>query len=149
MDINVSLSGNVGTAVDYTSGDGYSFASFRLATTPRVRRNAEWSDGETTWITVEVSNRTADNARASINKGDPVLVIGRLRTKRWQGRDGEQRERLVLTALALGHDLSRGTSQFNRSERQAVSPPNADTEVGPGTGTSGGQEVGPPSTEAA
>lgn len=145
MDINVSLSGNVGTAVDYTAGNGYSFASFRLATTPRVRRNGEWSDGETTWITVEAANRTAENARASIRKGDPVLVVGRLNTKRWQGRDGEPRERLVLTALALGHDLSRGTSQFTRSERQSSGP---GTEPSAGSWPNGAQMGGAEMTSA-
>ncbi|SER98193.1 single-strand DNA-binding protein [Propionibacterium cyclohexanicum] len=120
MDTNVSLSGYVGTAVEYTAAEGYSFATFRLATTPRIRRNGEWVDGETTWITVEASNRAADNAAASIHKGDPVIVVGRLQTKRWQGRDGEPRERLVLTALALGHDLARGTSQFTRTPRQSA-----------------------------
>lgn len=148
MDINVSLSGNVGTAIDYTAGDGYCFASFRLATTPRVRRNGEWADGETTWITVEATNRTAENARASIRKGDPVLVVGRLYTKRWHGKDGEPHERLVLTALALGHDLSRGTSQFTRSERQPNNQNTASPEDGgrhPGDRLESGQTV----TEAA
>lgn len=122
MDTTLSMAGNVGTDIDYTAGDGYSFASFRLAATPRIRRLGEWTDGETVWLTVQAVNRTAENVRASIHKGDPVLVIGRLRARRWVGQDGQRHEKLVLEARSIGHDLARGTSSFVRNERTSHGP---------------------------
>ncbi|MCT2989382.1 single-stranded DNA-binding protein, partial [Propionibacterium freudenreichii] len=102
MDTAISMAGNVGTEVDYTSGEGYSFASFRLAATPRIRRGGEWTDGETVWTTVQAVNRTAENVRASVHKGEAVVVVGRLRARRWVGQDGQQHERLVLEAKSVG-----------------------------------------------
>ena len=53
-------------------------------------------------------------------KGDPVIVIGKLRTNVFKGEDGVLVERLILEATALGHDLTRGTSTFSRVERMSV-----------------------------
>ena len=63
--------------------NGVPVASFRLAHTPRVRRNGEWADAATTWITVTCFRALAENVTASIHKGQPVLVAGRLRTNVW------------------------------------------------------------------
>jgi single-strand DNA-binding protein len=53
---------------------------------------------------------------ASVRKGDPVVVVGRLRTSVWE-KDGQSHERLVLEADMVGHDLNRGTSAFRRRPR--------------------------------
>lgn len=111
MEPRIVMSGYVGTPVEYRVGDGYAYASFRLAHTPRTRRHDRWVDGETTWITVEAANRLAENVKLSVLKGEPVLVAGQLRTQRWQGRDSEARERMVLRADAIGHDLARCQSR--------------------------------------
>lgn len=115
MDALISLSGNVGTEVEFTQGDGWAFARFRLACTPRHLRQGEWVDGETTWITVRVTNRTAVNVRSSVRKGDPVVVTGKLRTHTWTNPEGAKVERLVVEATGLGHDLTRGMTVFHRS----------------------------------
>lgn len=122
MDALITLSGNVGTDVEFTQGEGWSYARFRLACTPRFLRNGEWTDGETTWINVRVSHRTAVNVKESIRKGDPVLVTGKLRTHAWTNGDGERFDRLVVEATSLGHDLTRGTTSFTKNERSEAEP---------------------------
>lgn len=117
MDALINLSGNVGTDVEYIEGDGWSYARFRLACTPRFLRKGEWTDGETTWITVRCTNRTAANVHASVRKGDPVVVVGKLRTHTWLSEKGERMDRLVVEATNLGHDLTRGATTFTRNER--------------------------------
>lgn len=114
MDAIVTVSGNLGTDVEHYQGEGYSRASFRIACTPRLRRGQEWVDGHTTWLNVECSNRTADNARDSLVKGDPVIVSGRLRTRVWEAQ-GTKHERMVVEAISVGHDMSRGVSLFTRN----------------------------------
>jgi single-strand DNA-binding protein len=126
MEAYVHMTGYVGGDVEYrnhTTPTG----SFRLACTPRMRRGGDWTDGETTWLTVTCFRALAEHAASSIRRGDPVIVIGRLRTQVWT-KDGVQQERTVLEALTIGHDLTRGTSAFNRSERPAV-PEDRDSEV--------------------
>ena len=114
MDAYITVSGNLGTDVEHRATDNYSRASFRLASTPRIRRGDDWIDGHTTWVNIECTNRLADNARDSLAKGDPVVVFGRLRTKVWES-EGTKHERMVIEASSIGHDLSRGTSKFTRN----------------------------------
>jgi single-strand DNA-binding protein len=115
MEAYVHITGHVGGDVEYRNNT-LPTASFRLACTPRIRRGGDWSDGETTWLTVTCFRSLAEHSASSVRKGDPVIVIGRLRTQVWV-KDGVQQERTVLEALTIGHDLTRGTSAFNRSER--------------------------------
>ena len=58
----------------------------------------------------------AEHVAASVRKGDPVIVVGKLRTNVWE-KDGQTHERLVLEADMVGHDLNRGTSAFQRRPR--------------------------------
>lgn len=96
------------------------FTSFRVATTPRYYDNSRgaWTDGHTEWLTVKVFRDVALNVAASVNKGDPVVVHGRLRTEEWEGENGP-RSGLVLEASALGHDLTRGRAAFARTVHPA------------------------------
>jgi single-strand DNA-binding protein len=114
----VHMTGYVGGDVEFRNNT-VATASFRLACTPRLRRGGDWTDGETTWLTITCFRSLAEHAAGSVRKGDPVIVIGRLRTQVWV-KDGVQQERTVLEALTIGHDLTRGTSAFNRSERAQV-----------------------------
>ena len=127
MDALITVSGNLGTEVEYRAGDGWSIASFRLACTPRLRRNNTWVDGNTTWLSIEGYNRLADNLRDSLAKGDPVVVTGRLRTKSWQS-EGTRHERVVIAAESIGHDLSRGTTRFTKNPPPPESAPEPEPE---------------------
>src|ERR671913_333993 len=153
MEALVQMTGHVGTEVDIR-GNG-SVTAFRLACTPRVRgKGGEYSDGNTTWIDVTCFRSLAAHVAASVRKGDPVIVIGKLRTSVWT-KDGQTRERLVLEAETVGHDLSRGTAIFRKSVRATSEPadgeePPDDIEQagltpqerrGPGPG---GRPAGPP-----
>lgn len=126
MEAYVHMSGYVGGEVEFRHNT-VATASFRLACTPRIRRAGDWTDGETTWLTVTCFRSLAEHAASSVRKGDPVVVIGRLRTQVWT-KDGTQQERTVLEALTIGHDLTKGTSAFNRSERAQV-PEDRDSEL--------------------
>ncbi len=119
MEAYVHITGYVGTDVELRSNSAGGVASFRVASTPRHRKGGDWVDGNTTWMTVTCWRSLAEHAAKSVHKGDPVIVIGKLRTNVWKGEDAVV-ERLILEATTLGHDLSRGTSVFSRVERVAV-----------------------------
>ena len=53
MDAYITVSGNLGTDVEHRATDNYSRASFRLASTPRIRRGDDWIDGHNTWVNIE------------------------------------------------------------------------------------------------
>ena len=123
MEALVHITGYAGTEVE-VRGQG-TVSSFRLACTPRIRvKGGEYGDGNTTWIEVSCFRGLAEHVAASIRKGDPVLVIGRLRTSVWE-KNGQTFDRLGIEADTVGHDLSKGTSMFRRKPRVIV----ADAEV--------------------
>ncbi len=113
--------GHVGTDVDHRKvGAGIDLSTFRLASTPRRWDRAQrgYVDGTTSWITVQCWRSLAAHVRDSVRRGDPVIVVGRLKTEQWT-KDDVRNTRFVLEATAVGHDLSRGTSSFVKAPRQA------------------------------
>jgi len=121
MDTSITLAGYVGQPPELrTLPNSVAVATLRVASTPHYRnREGQWVDGETTWVTVRGYGALAQNIVASFFKGDPVLVHGRVRTDRWQNAQGEPQERMIVEALSLGHDLSRGIARFTRIPRSA------------------------------
>jgi single-strand DNA-binding protein len=118
MEALVTINGYVGTAVAFRpTQKNVTRASFRLGCTPRVKQGANWVDGNTIWLTIVCWRTLAEHALESVNKGDPVVVSGKLRLQSWPDADGVVQERLVIEATSVGHDLTRGTSAFRRVQR--------------------------------
>ncbi|MGW0082999.1 single-stranded DNA-binding protein [Streptomyces sp. NPDC003393] len=116
--------GNVATQPVYRDpGTGMS-ARFRLAVTARYwdREKNAWTDGHTNFFTVWANRQLAANTMASLNVGDPVVVQGRLKV-RTDSRDGNTRAWADIDAVAIGHDLARGTSAFRRTARPEPAAP--------------------------
>lgn len=123
-DTVMHMVGHVGTDVDYRKvGSGTDLSTFRLATTPRRwdRNQRAYVDGTTSWITVQCWRSLALHVRDSIRRGDPVLVIGKLKTEEWT-KDEVRNSRFVLEATTVGHDLNRGVSTFQKMARQVEAP---------------------------
>lgn len=122
MNAQVTMTGNLGTEVSYSVDSGIARAHFRMAHTRRRRRGEEWVDDQTMWVRVNCSYQLATNARASLGKGDAVVVAGRLRVFGWVSDDGISHEMLIIDAETIGHDLTKGTTQFTRSAQAAATP---------------------------
>lgn len=125
MESTVVVAGNVGAEVvwrEHTDYEGR--ATFTVASTPRVKRNGEWADGETTWYRVTCWRRLAARVRDSLHKGDPVVLGGRLTSQRWLNEAGVQQLSLEIDAEWVGHDLRRGTSSFARVRQRDADAPN-------------------------
>jgi single-strand DNA-binding protein len=116
-DTYVTLHGWVGSDVTYRDPQGVAVANFRVASTPRLKKEGKWIDGDTTWYSVTVWRHLAVNLRESVRKGDAVVVHGRLRTDTWKRQDGALTSTLQIEASLVGHDLTRGTSLFTRTPR--------------------------------
>lgn len=114
-DTMVTLVGNVATNVEYRESATGGVARFRFAVTPRRwdRQSGSWSDGHTNFYTVFAWRALAMNLAGSVSVGEPLLVHGRLKVRE-EERDGQRRTFVDIDAVAVGHDLSRGTSAFRR-----------------------------------
>ena len=116
-DTFVTFHGWAGSNVRHRTANDVSVATVRVGVTPRLKKNDEWVDGETTWYTVTAWRTLADHLRDSVRKGDPVIVHGRLRTETWEPEQGGTATTLQVDASLVGHDLTRGISHFIKRQR--------------------------------
>lgn len=121
MDAYVTITGNLGTEVDFTTDSGTARAHFRMAHTRRRRRGSEWSEDQPLWVRVNCGYQLASNVKDSLAKGDAVIVSGRLRVFGWVDQGGHTHEMLIIDADTVGHDLTRGRARFSRGSRQVDS----------------------------
>ncbi|MEU4065873.1 single-stranded DNA-binding protein [Streptomyces wedmorensis] len=117
-DTTVTLVGNVATAVEYRDTAAGGVARFRFAVTARRwdREQGAWSDGPTSFYTVSAWRSLGANLAASVSVGEPLVVHGRLKVREDE-RDGQRKTFVDVAAVAVGHDLSRGTAAFRRAAR--------------------------------
>jgi len=115
----VTLQGWLGSDVTVRQAGDSTVAGFRLGCTPRrYNKKAEsWVDGETQWYSVNAWRALADHCAASLRRGDPVVVFGRLNAEVWTNKAGIEVSSLTVDATFVGHDLNRGTSQFTKTSR--------------------------------
>lgn len=118
-EIFVTVNGTVGSDVQLTAGESSNRARFRLATAERYldRTSNTWVERETVWLDVICFRRLADNVAASVAKGQPVVVRGRLRVSKWTGEKGLM-QTLEVLATSVGHDLALGRGSFARTPRR-------------------------------
>jgi single-strand DNA-binding protein len=100
--------------------NGYAVTNFRVASTSRRfdREQERFVDNGTLFVTVTCWRAMAENVDRSIRKGQPVVVTGRFYMREYTV-DEQPRTAYELEATAVGHDLSRGTTQFTRINRSA------------------------------
>ncbi|MEU7038650.1 single-stranded DNA-binding protein [Streptomyces sp. NPDC046237] len=120
-DTMVTLVGNVATSVEYRETPTGGVARFRFAVTARRwdRERGTWSDGHTSFYTVFAWRALGANLAASVSVGEPLVVHGRLRVREEAGegedrQEGRRRTFVDVDAMAVGHDLTRGTAAFRR-----------------------------------
>ena len=119
----VTMCGNLVTDVrSTTTPGGVSFASFRMGSSSRRydRRSQVWTDADPIYVTVNCWRALAENVSGSLGRGEPVIVTGKLKIRSFTKEDGTAREVLEVEAVAVGHDLTRGTSAFHRRKQEVV-----------------------------
>ena len=120
----VHLAGYVATEPRFkkVAGDT-SFVRLRVAYTARRRdkETGEWSDGPTSFVTIQCWRTLADNVSMSVHKGEPVLIMGRLQIRRFEDAEGAPRTAVEVEASSVGHDLTRGVAHFSRTRWPAAS----------------------------
>lgn len=117
----VTVIGNVATTPQLR-GNGVPLCTFRVAQTARKIVDGEWQDGHTSFFDVACFRSLAENVLASVRKGDPVVVAGRLKVREWSTAD-KSGTSVDLDATSVGHDLLRGRSSFLRSPRRSQPAP--------------------------
>ncbi|MCP4243183.1 MAG: single-stranded DNA-binding protein [bacterium] len=92
MTVNkVILVGNLGADPEVrTTPSGTTVANLRIATNERVKQGDEWVD-HSEWHRVACFGKTAENVGKYLTKGRQVYIEGKIRTRKWQDKDGADR----------------------------------------------------------
>lgn len=131
-DIQTTIMGNAtADPTAHPQEDGTITAKVRVAVTGRYYNLAaqDFTDRKTEFITVFARKGLARNLLASVHKGQPLIVTGRLNSSEWTGEDNAARHSLNIQAEAIGHDLSYGSTNFTRPLR-SMDVPDMDPHTG-------------------
>ena len=120
----ITVIGNVVNTPARNRTQNGSVTNFRVAATERRFDSAkqEWVDGSTFFVDVECWGELGGNVSHSISKGDPVVVVGAIRTDEWESDQG-RRSRPQIRAEAVAPNLARGVADFRKTQRTAQSEP--------------------------
>lgn len=115
----VTLIGRLGAdpEVKYMPSGG-AVTNISLATTRRWkdRQSGERRD-ETEWHRIAFFNRIAEIAGEYLRKGSLVYIEGRIRTRKWQDQNGQDRysTEIIAEQMQMLDSKSGGTGNFNDS----------------------------------
>jgi single-strand DNA-binding protein len=103
----VILVGNIGADPELkTTPSGATVCSLSLATSDKRKDKATGNTEDVTeWHRLVLWDKLAEIAGQYLRKGAPVYVEGKLRTRKWQGQDGQDRyttEAVVSEMRLLG-----------------------------------------------
>jgi single-strand DNA-binding protein len=82
--------------------NGRAVTQFNVAVNQSTKnqQTGEWVE-ETDWFRVSVWGDRAERMAESLRKGNKVFVEGRFRTREFEGRDGQKRTALEITADSI------------------------------------------------
>ena len=129
FETRMTVVGKLITEVDHRRlADGSAVANFRVVSTERRfdRDVRGWTDGDKLFLDVRCWRRVADNAFASLVKGDAVVVTGRLYTREFE-HDGRRRSTVTLEAQSVAADLAWCTAVLNRTDRRGAASSGTDS----------------------
>ena len=101
---------------------GHAVVSFGVAWTPR-KKNASggWEDGDTSFFNCTAWRDLAENIAGSISKGNRVVVLGSVKAREWEDRDGNKRTSIEIDVDECSPSLRWATATVARTERTTSS----------------------------
>ena len=128
----VILLGNLGRDPEtrYTTG-GDAVTNLRIATTETWKDKSGEKQEKTEWHTVVLFGRQAEIAGEYLKKGRSVYIEGRLQTRKWTDKDGQERYTTEIVAESMqllgsreggGGGGSGGDTGYSREPAASGSP---------------------------
>lgn len=107
--------------------EGSARCGFRLACGERKKdSNGEWIDGDTTFINVTVWRTLAENVAESLQKGDTVTVVGRLKSRTVEDDERGKATFFDVDAQDVAVSLSRSIAKPQKVSKPSSHTPNED-----------------------
>src|SRR3982751_260257 len=119
----VILIGNLGADPEtryLPSGDAVT--NIRIATTDTWKDKSGEKQEHTEWHRVSFFGKLAEIAGEYLKKGSPVYVEGRIRTRKWQDKEGQDRytTEIVADRMQMLGSRAGGSDSMSRGEPRAA-----------------------------
>lgn len=96
---------------------GTAVCNFTVAQTPRQydKNSNQYVDGNPLFMSCHVWKKAAENASQSLAKGMRVIVVGRLRQRSWEDKEGNKRTTYEVEVDSFGPELTWATTTVTRN----------------------------------
>jgi single-strand DNA-binding protein len=124
----VILVGNLGRDAElrYTPG-GAAVATLNMATTEVWNDKGGQRQEKTEWHRVVLWGKTAESLNEYLTKGKQIYVEGRLQTRKWQDKDGQDK---YTTEIRGDRVVLLGSAGGGRQQPRAAAAPGMDDPMG-------------------
>ncbi len=114
--------------VRYTP-NGIAVASFAIAVNRKYKQGDETKE-EVSYIDIVVFGKQAESCGQYINKGDSVLIDGRLQQRRWETEEGQKRNKLEVVAQSVNFMPKRSSIGKGGGDSHPETTPEAPVDEG-------------------
>lgn len=120
----VQLIGNVGRDPEIRSTkDGSPIANMSIATSDTWKDKQGQKQEKTEWHRVVVFGKLAEIIQKYVNKGDKLFLEGKLQTKKWTDKNGQDRYTTEIVLDGFGGQLIMLGSKGGGGQQQTDPPP--------------------------
>lgn len=100
----------------FTAG-GIAVANFGVAVSTRKKDGDKWVDGDPQFYNVTAWRSLAENVAESLEKGQRVVVVGKLEYSTWETKEGDKRSKVQVVADEVGPSLRWATCEVSKVEQ--------------------------------
>lgn len=99
--------------------NGKAVCKVRLAFNSRKKnpQTDQWEDGDSYFVDGSLWDQEAENVASSLDKGHEVLVTGRLKTRKYETKEGEKRSVVELAVDSIAPTMKYATVSVKKMER--------------------------------
>lgn len=103
---------------------GAAVSNFTVASTPRTfdKQTQEWRDGDALFLRCSVWRDAAEHVAESLTKGSRVIVVGRLKQRSYDTKEGEKRTVVELDVDEVGPSLRYADAKVTKAARRDAAP---------------------------
>jgi single-strand DNA-binding protein len=100
---------------------GTAVANFTVASTPRHfdKQRQEWVEDEALFLRCSVWREYAEHVAESLSRGTRVVVVGKLRQRGWEDKEGNKRTSYELDVDEVAPSLRWATAKVQKMQRQS------------------------------
>jgi single-strand DNA-binding protein len=101
------------------TASGAAVANFTVASTARTfdKNSNEWKDGDANFFRCAAWRQLAENVAESLQKGQRVIVTGRLRIRNFERQDGSKGTSVEIDVDEVGPSVRFATAKVTKASR--------------------------------